>query len=133
MTIQYSKGTWALTISNGFSLVDEDADVISFQTSNGQGVLQISSYLKDGVVNDGDLAEFSEEFTKGQTCLKAVKLGDFVGFATDVMDESWSFKAWFLRCRSTMIFATYTCNLEDKGIEETSAGLVLGTLAYIPQ
>ena len=127
---EYSKGSWALTLPRTFSLQEEEGDVVTLASDNGFRALQISSYIKDAPVSDNDLFEVSEEMSNARHKLNVTTQGEFKGFATEATDDGNWFRSWFLRCNSTMLFATYVCDVDDRGVEDQLVEEVLSSLTY---
>lgn len=125
-----SRGSWTLVLPNNWSIVDEDGEVVSVAASNGVGVLQLSSYFKDDLVTDSDLVEFAEKSGRQRHNLNAVELGEFTGLAVGELSNNVRVRFWFLRCRSTMLFATYNCEADCKGTEDEEADAILSSLTY---
>ncbi|WP_299986136.1 hypothetical protein [uncultured Ruegeria sp.] len=128
--LEFSRGSWALVLPKNCSLLDEDGDVVGFVTDDGFGVLQLSSYIKDDVVSDSDLIEFSEEMGLQPHNLKATVQGDFTGFSIEATNNDTWWRSWCLRCNSTMIFATYNCEIDDRGVEDQLVEELLSSLTY---
>jgi len=127
---QYSGGSWALTLPKNWSRIEEEDYVVSFAAHDGCGALQLSSYIKDEAVSNNDLLDFSEEMGILRSDLKTTRQGEFTGFAVEGSENGMWFRTWYLRCGSTMVFATYNCEADDQGVENRLVDGMLSTLVH---
>lgn len=95
---------------------------------DGVGVLQISSARKNCDVTDEDLKGFATAENGVSSGPSPVQLGDFVGLELSKSLENAYWRMWFLRNRDLTLFATYTCDPPDKGIEDPEVEQMLATL-----
>jgi hypothetical protein len=47
-----SRGTWSIEVPKTISLIDERDGVLSLASNSGVGALQVSSFVKDGIIVD---------------------------------------------------------------------------------
>lgn len=95
---------------------------------DGPGTLQISAVAHNDAITAADLRIIAAEHLDAGAQADAVELGTFSGISLSygVDEEYW--REWYLRCGSTLLFATYNCDIDDEGKEDEIVELILGTL-----
>lgn len=76
-----------------------------------------------------DLRDFAAEHLKAGAKPRATEAGDFLGFEICYGDEERFWRQWYLRNGSQMLFVTYNCGLESRGVEDDRVGVALASLA----
>lgn len=94
----------------------------------GVGVLQISSYSKDGDVTLADLREFAQEHLDGGAKLADAESGDFWGFTLAFGAEGIFSQHWYLANSNKALFITYNCDEINLGSELESAKKIVASL-----
>ena len=120
--MRYSCGEWSLDLPEGWH-AEVDDSCVTFCHTEDVGAFQVSSYRKDDVVTDADLKEFA-----GDIPLAAVSLAGFTGFRTRFSEGDTFWTRWWLRSGCQMIFATYNCDLADRGREDEAVAMMLDSL-----
>ena len=85
---------------------------------DGYGVLQISSYIKNKLINENDLIKFSELTDQEKNDLKMKKYGSFTGFELTYTDQRNVFrKKWLIKNNKLLLFIIYSCEPAYKEYE----------------
>ena len=102
---------------------------MTLEGPHGIGVLQISSYAKDGSVSEQDLADFAEDHLSAGARPVRVMFGPYTGFriAFSVDESFW--QQWYLRQGGQMLFISYTCPIESRTAEHQDIDQILSSLA----
>jgi hypothetical protein len=119
--------SWELDLRPSWtSQTDEECESISLP--DGVGALQISTARKDSDVTDDDLQDFAEKDNDAEAELVATQMGAFRGveFTHDADGTYW--RRWYLRNGRIALFATYNCNIDDKGKEDHDVNQMLSSL-----
>ena len=119
--------SWELVLDSSWSAQsDEECDTIL--PNDGVGALQISTARKDGDVSDDDLEDFAENEIGAGAIPTPTQLGAFRGFALTYEADGTHWRRWYLRNGQVALFATYNCNVDDKGKEDLQVDKMLSSL-----
>ncbi|MFC3552487.1 hypothetical protein ACFOLC_15895 [Lysobacter cavernae] len=123
-----STQTWSASLPDGWTHSADD-ECITFVGPEDIGALQISSYKKDQLVKDQDLADFAEDHLEAGARPTTVTFGKYTGFriAFAVDDSFW--QQWYLRQDSQMLFVSYNCPIADRTHENREILELLSSLA----
>ena len=118
---------WHINLPDDW-IAELEAESTLLYHPDGAGTLQISAIPQNDAVTAADLHAVAAEHLDAGAPADEVVLGAFSGFSLSyaVDDEFW--REWYLRCGSTLLFATYNCELGDEDKEDDIAELILGTL-----
>ena len=119
---------WQVNLPFGWVCEQEPESALLYHP-DGAGTLQISAIQQDDAITAADLRVLAAEHIDAGAQADDVELGAFSGFSLsyDADEEYW--REWYLRCGSTLLFATYNCALDDEGKEDDTVELILGTLS----
>lgn len=122
---------WAMEIPEEWSAVLEE-DIVCISDPDEIGSLDVSAMCKEqGEVTGDDLHAFSEELlAEGKNPLMSV-VGDFSGLYFEYSAEDMHWREWFLRHgekKDLLVFATYTCDLEQAGMDDVVIDQMLESL-----
>jgi hypothetical protein len=127
---------WEIELPTGWSS-EQDEDCSSFFAEDGVGALQISDFLKSEAVTDEDLQELAEEHNlrdlsqesqEREVRSSRVQFNTLTGFHIDFCTDGEYWRQWWLRCGQIMIFATYNCTIDKRGVEDEQIDKILSTL-----
>ncbi len=118
---------WQVNLPDGW-IGEQETDSALLYHPDGPGTLQISAVAQSDAVTAADLRAIAAEHLDAGAPSDAVECGDFSGFSLSygVDEEFW--REWYLRCGSTLLFATYNCDLDAEGKEDDIVELILATL-----
>ena len=109
---------WSLACPKGWRSKDEP-DCLSLVPPSEVGALQLSSHVKKGgPVDDADLLEFAADHIGAGAPRRDVRLGDFTGFEITYDTDAFACREWYLRKSKTLLYATYSCHLAQRGSED---------------
>lgn len=119
---------WTIEPPEGWS-AEWTSDCFEILPPSNDGAFQLSAHRKgSGPVTEGDLLEFAEDHLRNGAPRRDVKLGDFAGFEITYDKGDSAYREWYLRCRSTMLYATYICDVDLRGHHDELVELSLVTL-----
>ena len=58
----------------------------------------------------------------------AVSLGDFAGFTASYLDEDTALREWYVAHGQQLLFITYSCDEENRGMDDAAVDQLLDTL-----
>ena len=119
---------WSVELPDGWS-VEEGDTCTSIFSESAVGALQLSAARNsNGPATDADLRNFAKEHLDAGALIKPVTCGAFTGFYLHYSMDDMYRREWWLRSDDTVLLATYTSNLEDKGTEDPVVNRILETL-----
>ena len=127
MVARFGRETWSLVVPDGWRAWHDD-ECATLVGGGEIGVLQISAAFKDAEVSDTDLRGFAAEHLEAGAKPRLIKAGDFVGFEIAFSDQERFWRQWYLRNGRQMLFVTYNCGLESRGVEDGPVGATLASL-----
>jgi hypothetical protein len=114
---------WADSQDDGILIGDRD-DV---------GCIEISTLHKEeGEFTQEDLEEIAGEGSDPAKSWQAVALGEFRGFTGQFVEEDTAIREWYVANGPVMLFVTYSCDLENRGMDDASVDEILDTLLVLP-
>ncbi len=122
-------GDWSLLLPSEWQ-AERDDDGIVIGDRDGIGCLEISELRREtGEFSAGDLEQFREA---GQPW-DSVSLGSFEGRASAFSEDGASIREWFLHAGDLLLFVTYSCDEENRGMDDAAVDDMLSTLRYLPE
>lgn len=113
---------WADTEEDGILVGDRD-DV---------GCIEISTLHKDQ--GEFDLAE-ATAIARSESSLtlawSKVSLGDFEGVTSQFVEEGAAIREWYVARGSMLLFITYSCEEENRGMDDAAVDELLDTLTLV--
>ena len=108
---------------------EQDDTCTSMFSESGVGALQVSAARNsNGPATDDDLRDFAKEHLDAGAPIKPLTCGAFTGFYLHYSTDDMYQRQWWLRCGDTVVLATYTSDLEEKGKEDAVVDGILNTL-----
>jgi hypothetical protein len=124
---RFGRDSWSLVVPDGWR-ASHDEECATLLAPREVGVLQISAAFKDSVVLDSDLRDFAVEHLDAGAKPRPTDAGDFVGFEIAFCDDERYWRHWYLRSGAQMLFVTYNCGLECRGVDDGPIGAALSSL-----
>jgi len=127
MTTRVMESSWELALPDRWEWQRDD-ECVTLYDPEGVGALQVSAATKNSVVTDEDLRGFASEHIEAGAKIRELACGDFSGFmlAFGTTDAYW--RHWYLSEGREMLFVTYNCSPNDRGIEDQPIAEILGSL-----
>ena len=120
---------WCLLLPPEWWAVNEDG-VVRIVDNDEVGELEVSTLCKDsGAVSQQEIAAMAEEESPEIRQWKAAQLGVFAGVMGEFSenDEAW-IREWYVAAGPVLLYITYICDLENKGMDDPSVEELLNTL-----
>ena len=119
MTARFGRETWSLVLPLGWRAWHDD-ECATIVGPGDVGALQISAAFKDSDVLEADLRDFASDHLDAGAQPSSVHIGDFVGLEITFSDGERFWRQWYLRNARQMLFITYNCALDSRGLEDDS-------------
>jgi hypothetical protein len=108
---------------------EEDEETILISDEDGVGEIAITTLQKEsGVVEDIELKNYMEDveqqFGKGVP----VTIAELEGYYCRYQDEGDAVREWYLRCDNLLLLVTYSCGLDNGGMDDSAVDEILSTL-----
>lgn len=112
--------------------VEQDEDCFIFNDPDKITCLEISAVRKqDGVVEEGDLKVFSQDFLDQGLKPTPISIGDFYGFYFAMQEDDEVWREWILCAEDVVLLASHGAELEDKGLDDAIVDEMLSTLLVL--
>jgi hypothetical protein len=110
---------WAETEEESVLVGDQD-DV---------GCIEITTLHKEqGDFQDAELREIAAGEAGIERDWENVQLGEFRGLSADFVEEGAAIREWYLACKGLLLFVTYSCDEENRGMDDAAVREILDTL-----
>ncbi len=118
---------WEIKLPDDWEVESGDGFTELFQAS-GSGSLQISASRQDDFITDDDLLELASDHLEAGAEPEEVELGDFDGILLRYDSEGEYLCEWYVKADDVLLFITYSCPLQDEGVEDDTVDVILDTL-----
>lgn len=117
---------WSLLLPPEWS-AERDAEGIVIGDDDEVGLIEISELRKDsGPFSMQDLSQFTDQ---GSTW-SAASLGSFTGLGARVEEDETALREWVVYAGDLLLYITYSCSLENRGMDDAAVDELLATLRY---
>jgi len=94
------------------------------------GCIEISTLCRDeGEFNDKELAGIAASESPEVSTWRAVSVGDFVGVEGAFSEDGAAIREWYIARKSLLLYITYSCEDENRGLDDAAVDEILETLA----
>ena len=119
---------WCLMLPPEWS-AEEEEDSVLITDQDGIGELAITTLVGESGDTDGSkIVEIANEESPEVRAWSAVKMGAFSGVTGQFIAEGAVLNEWYLGCGAALLYCTYTCDVEDDGLDIAAVEDILGTL-----
>ena len=111
---------------------DSQDDSILIGDRDEVGCIEISTLHKEeGEFTPDDLEEIAEAGTDASSTWQPVALGDFKGLTSEFAEHGTAIREWYVASGPVMLFVTYSCDVENQGMDDASVDELLDTLLVV--
>lgn len=108
---------------------EQEEDSVLISDEDGISTIEISTLKKEsGEVSEQELKGFAAELIQNNEVTKDFQFGPFEGIGFSYSDEEGAWREWFLAHGSLMLFVTYGCLPEHRGMDDSIVEEILATL-----
>jgi hypothetical protein len=111
---------------------DSQDDSILIGDRDDVGCIEISTLHKEeGDFSPDDVEEIAAVGSVAGSTWQAVALGDFKGLSGEFVEEDAAIREWYVANGPVMLFITYSCDIENQGMDDASVDELLDTLLAV--
>jgi hypothetical protein len=122
---------WSMAVPPEWWAEAED-DSILVGDLDDVGCIEISTLHKEsGEFSAGELRAIAEQESAEPVTWKPVSRGDFSGWTGSFLEDGAAVREWYLGRRSMLLFVTYSCDEENRGMDDAAVDEILDTLVAL--
>jgi hypothetical protein len=119
---------WIIELPEEWDAEQEDESII-ISDEDGVGEIVITTMQKEqGDVSDADLKEYMEDLEQQGGEAEVVHVAEFLGYYFSYQEEGDAVREWYLRCNDLLLLVTYSCDLDNAGMDDGAVDDILSTL-----
>jgi len=119
---------WTLAVPPEWWAESEDESIL-VGDHDGVGCIEISTLLKEsGEFDPASIAAIALEESEQPLAWRKVTLGDFRGVQASYLEDEVAIREWYLAQGPVMLFVTYSCDRENRGMDDAAVDAILDTL-----
>ena len=122
---------WTLAIPPEW-WADSEEDSILVGDRDDVGCIEISTLHKEEGEFDRDtVLAIAQSDSEQPVEWRAVTLGEFSGFASSYVQEETAVREWYVANGALLLFITYSCAEENRGMDDAAVDELLDTLMVV--
>ena len=124
---------WTLAIPPEW-WADSEEDSILVGDQDDVGCIEISTLHKEEGEFDSEMVrEIALTESEQPLDWQAVKLGDFAGVSSSYVQDTTAMREWYVSNRALLLFITYSCAEENRGMDNAPVDELLDTLMVLEE
>ncbi len=109
---------------------DSEEDSILVGDRDDVGCIEISTLHKEqGSFSPDEVRAIAQEESVQETAWNKVTLGEFAGVVGQFVEEDAAIREWYVSLGPLLLFITYSCEAENRGMDDAAVDELLDTLA----
>lgn len=122
---------WSMAVPPEWWAEAED-DSILVGDRDDVGCIEISTLHKEsGQFEARELRGIAESESPQAGEWRSVTPGDFTGFTATFDEEGAAIREWYLASGAMLLFVTYSCDPENRGMDDAAVDQILDTLTLL--
>lgn len=119
-------GAWSLLLPPEWE-AERDEDSVLIADRDGVGCLEISELRKEsGNFSESDLDALGLD---ASLAWKPVRIGPLAGLCAALVEDDAAIREWYLYAGAMLLYITYSCDLENQGMDDAAVDEILATLS----
>jgi hypothetical protein len=111
---------------------DTEEDSILVGDRDDVGCIEITTLHKeDGVFEAAEVLDIATAESEAGLDWKQATLGDFSGLHSDYVEEGAAIRQWYVSQGPMLLFITYSCDEENRGMDDAAVDELLDTLQLL--
>tara|TARA_R110001592_G_scaffold363323_1_gene683913 strand:+ start:6270 stop:6641 length:372 start_codon:yes stop_codon:yes gene_type:complete len=111
---------------------DTEEDSILVGDRDDVGCIEISTLHKEqGEFDLAEAAEIARSESAQALEWSKVSLGDFEGVVSQFVEEGAAIREWYVVRRGMLLFITYSCDEDNRGMDDAAVDELLDTLTLV--
>lgn len=119
-------GDWSLLLPEEW-FAERDDEGIIIGDRDGIGCLEISELRHEGGALN---AAVLEQFREPRQPWDVVTCGSFEGRSSSLVEDDTAIREWYLFVDDLLLFVTYSCSLNNRGMDDAAVDDILSTLRF---
>jgi hypothetical protein len=122
-------GDWSLLLPPEW-IAERDDESIIIADRDEVGCLELSELRKErGLFDESDIHSLTDDESLHWT---PVSCGSFSGLQGTLTEEGAAIREWYIYAADLLLYVTYSCELENRGMDDAAVDDILGTLSVDP-
>jgi hypothetical protein len=122
---------WTLAIPPEWWAESEE-DSILVGDQDDVGCIEISTLHKEHGIFERDMVQsIAQTESEQPLAWKSVTLGEFVGVSSSYVQEETAVREWYVSNGALLLFITYSCAEENRGMDDAAVDELLDTLMVL--
>ena len=122
---------WSLLVPPEWWAESEDHTIL-VGDRDGVGAIEISTLCRDeGEFTAKEAADIAGEESPEVADWTRLAIGDFEGVHGAFTEEGAAIREWYLANGALLLYITYSCELENQGLDDAAVDEILDTLALL--
>jgi len=122
-------GDWCLLLPDEWQAEREEDSIVVFDRDE-VGCIELSELRKDGgSFDDADIADL----TGAEPGWKPAERGDFRGVGRSLVEDDAAIREWYLHAGDLLLYVTYSCEMENQGMDDAAVDEILDTLQVVAE
>lgn len=123
---------WTMALAPEWWAEMED-DTVLVGDEDGVGCLEFNTLIKeDGDFAPGEVAAIAGDESPAVSDWRPVNRGDFSGLVASFSEDDAAVREWYLASGEVLLFVSYSCDSENRGMDDAAVDALLDTLARQP-
>ena len=108
---------------------EQDEETIIISDEDGVGDIEITTLEKEsGDVSDAELKDYTADLQKQFGEGKPVTVAELQGYYFSYLQAGDAVREWYLRCDKLLLLITYSCDEDNKGMDDGAVDDILSTI-----
>jgi len=108
---------------------EAEADSILVGDRDDVGCIEISTLQREsGAFSEAEVLELARDNAEQPLDWQEVELGEFCGVRASYVDEGAALREWYVARGALLLFITYSCDEENRGMDDAAVDELLDTL-----
>ena len=123
---------WILELPDEWDAEQEDESIV-ISDEDGVGEIVITTLEKeDGNVGDDELREYTADLEQEGGVGETVNVAELKGYYYTYQEDDDAVREWYLRSDNLLLLITYSCALDNAGMDDGAVDDILSTLFIKP-
>lgn len=119
---------WSLALPPEWWAEAEEESIL-IGDRDGVGSIEISTLRKEeGEFDAATLRDIAVSEAEHSLEWRSARLGEFSGYCADYLQEGSAIREWYVARGDMMLFITYSCDAENRGLDDAAVDELLDTL-----
>jgi len=111
---------------------EEEQESILVGDLDDVGCIEISTLHKEtGNFSSQEILGIAKQELSLPATWEAIERGDFSGWTASFDEDGAAVREWYLGCGAMLLFVTYSCDLDNRGMDDSAVDEILDTLLIL--